>query len=125
MIEGLKSFGTKTSSASFPDRETESAALAGAAAIQRLLVERRTLREKVRAHQRELAALGSANEDLRRQFSRARKQYIRLAREFLEELKSIDLTIDDVVRHADGTSCAENDNTLISLAQQLSPSRES
>ena len=50
------------------DQAIENAALAGAAAIQRLVAERNNLRNRLAAQQRELAAMRAFNEELRRRF---------------------------------------------------------
>jgi hypothetical protein len=49
-----------------------------------------------------------------------RNQYLRLATEFLSQLKQVDRTIQDGLQRS-GAEVAGNDSSLISLAQRLSP----
>ena len=100
------------------DQAVETVALAGAAAIHRLIADRDGLRN------RELVSLRASNEDLRHHINRIRDHYIRLATEFLTQLKHFDETIQVGVQKAYGATGTTQDATLISLAQRLSPSSE-
>ena len=58
------------------DQAIENAALAGAAAIQRLVAERNNLRNRLAAQQRELAAMRVFNEELRRRLYVIHQRYV-------------------------------------------------
>lgn len=65
------------------DQELETAAIAGAAAVERLITERNSFRT-------ELAASKAAQEELRRRFERLHRRYIELARKVVSELHQFD-----------------------------------
>jgi hypothetical protein len=101
----------------------EAATLSGA--IQRLIAERDTHKDRVVNQEAELARLRAVNEELRRQHDQTaalRDHYMRLASEMLTTLKHIDTTIHELVQKSVGPSAAESfDATLMSLARRLSP----
>jgi hypothetical protein len=94
------------------------------AAIQRLIAERNDLRDRVNEQERELINLRASSEDLCRHVTRIRDDYLRLATEFLSQLKQIDRTIREAVQGAGDAPGMTDDATLISLAQRLSPNCE-
>jgi hypothetical protein len=106
------------------DQDLEALALAGAAAIQRLITERNGLRNRVDAQERELIKLRTSNEDLCRHITQIRDDYLRLATEFLSHLKQIDITIREAVQRVSDQPGTADDAILISLAQRLSPNSE-
>jgi phage shock protein A len=106
------------------DQDLESLALAGAAAIQRLISERNSLRNRVDTQEREIIKLRARNEDLCRHITQIRDDYLRLATEFLSHLKQIDIAIRKAVQRASDQSGTADDAILVSLAQRLSPNSE-
>ena len=68
----------------------ENAALAGAAAIQRLVAECNSLRTRVGLQEAELARLRSANEGVRRRFAMLHQRYVELAKKILGQLEQFD-----------------------------------
>ena len=60
------------------DNSLESTAFAGAAAIQRLIAERHSLRSTASVQQRELEAMRAINEDLRRRLHLICRHYVEL-----------------------------------------------
>ena len=123
MIEGFRNPDAQATQG--PSYQTiETVALAGAAAIQRLIADRDGLRNHGDAQERELVSLRASNDDLRRHITRIRDHYIRLATEFLTQLKHFDETIQVGVQKAYGATGTTQDATLISLAQRLSPNSE-
>ena len=82
------------------DQAIENAALAGAAAVQRLVAERNALRGRLAGQQRELAALRAVNDDLRRRLIFIHQHYVGLAKRVVGELEHLDGTIRDVAQEA-------------------------
>jgi hypothetical protein len=82
------------------DQAIENAALAGAAAIQRLVAERNGLRNRLGAQQREVAALRAVNEDLRRRLILIHQRYVELAKRVVGELEQVDGVIRTVAQEA-------------------------
>jgi hypothetical protein len=80
------------------DQAIENAALAGAAAVQRLVAERNNLRNRLAAQQRELAAMRAFNEELRRRFMVLHQRYVDVAKRVVGELEQFDGTIREVVQ---------------------------
>jgi chromosome segregation ATPase len=107
------------------DQQGEAASLSGA--IQRLISERDSHRNRLGAQEHELTRLRAINEELRGQSEHAvmiRDHYLRLA-EVLTTLKNIDHAIHEVVqRTLCSTGTNENsDAALISLARRFSPAK--
>ena len=99
----------------------EGMALAGAEAIQHLIFERNELRSQARVQEKELTALRTTNEDLRRRIGFVHNQYLSLTSKFVAHLSDID----KVIRHSvhDGENAISNDPdaSLTSFARRLSP----
>ena len=68
----------------------ENAALAGAAAIQRLVAECNGLRTRVSLQEAELVRLRSAHEGVRRRFAMLHQRYVDLAKKILGQLEQFD-----------------------------------
>lgn len=124
MIEGLKdamnSQPDRRSGASFSDETVESAALAGAAAIQRLIAERDNFRNRASILERQMAGLHSDNGKLRRRIALIRRHYIELATNILAQLERFDSTTREAMSEGDPAPHQEDDN-LIALAHRLAP----
>lgn len=80
------------------DQAIENAALASAAAIQRLVAERNNLRNRLAAQQRELAAMRGFNEELRRRLYVIHQRYVEVAKQVVGQLEQFDGTIREVVQ---------------------------
>jgi type II secretory pathway component PulJ len=83
----------------------ENAALAGAAAIQRLVAECNGLRNRLSLQETELVRLRGANESLRRRLALLHQRYVELAKKILGQLEQFDGTI----REAGQVTNDEND----------------
>jgi hypothetical protein len=97
----------------------ESTALAGAAAIQRIIAERDSLRSWATSQQQEVIGLRKANEDLRRRILLARQCYLEIATRILEHFEEFDSALRDAPQGSPPAS--KESDTLIDLAQRLSP----
>ena len=127
MIEGLIDVIIPKPQARASEAESnesvESVALAGAAAIQRLIANRDSLRNCANAQQRDLVALSAINEDLRRRVALIRLQYIELGTRILTQLEQFDQTTRDAMQDIQAAAPTPNeDANLVSLAQRLKPS---
>lgn len=71
----------------------EQAALAGAAAIQRIIAERDRLRGLTQSQQSEIAHLRAANDGSRRRVLEIRQQYLELATEILGRFEKFEGTL--------------------------------
>jgi len=80
------------------DEAVESAALAGAAAVQRLVAERNNLRQRVIAQQHELGSMRAANDELRRRLFAIHQRYVEVAKGVVGQLEQFDGTIRNVLQ---------------------------
>jgi hypothetical protein len=105
------------------EQTLESIAVAGAAAIQRLIVERNSLRAHVNTQQGELANLSAANVELRRCVISIRHHYIELATKVLAQLEEFDQATRDLMQERQASSFRgkDDDANLVSLAHRLKP----
>jgi hypothetical protein len=127
MIEGLINVMTPKPQAEASEGESnesvESVALAGAAAIQRLIADRDGLRNCANAQQRDLVALSATNEDLRRRVALIRHHYVELGTRILTQLEQFDLATRDAMQDIQGAPPATSeDANLVALAHRLKPS---
>lgn len=120
MIEGLPN-GPKIES----NDTVESTALAGAAAIQRIITDRDNLRNWAGAQHRELTALRAENDDLRHRVLLIRQRYLEFATEILGQFERFDGALREAFEEQLKTSEQAHDPTLVDLVQRLSPSRNS
>jgi hypothetical protein len=72
------------------DEELERSAVAGAAAVERLIADRTNLRNLLASHERELAASRAAQEDLKRQLGMLHQRYLELAKRVVSQLQQFD-----------------------------------
>ena len=75
------------------DEELERSAVAGAAAVERLIADRNNLRSILVAHERELAASRAAGDDLKRQLGMLHQRYIELAKRIVSQQQQFDSAI--------------------------------
>ena len=80
-----------------PDQTVEAVALAGAAAIQRLIAERNNFYHRMNNYQRDLAAQNAINGELRRRLSIIRYKYVEVARTILAQLEQLDKTTREAI----------------------------
>jgi hypothetical protein len=125
MIEGTNIITKKTSAHARGDESeqtVETVALAGAAAIERLIAERDLLKLRANAHQRDLVALSKINEDLRRCIALVRHNYLELGTKILAQVEQFDDAIRDATSDDRAAAEAPNDDAnLIALAHRLKP----
>jgi len=126
MIETLRQIMTPKpvaqSAEASSDESIESVALAGVAAIQRLIADRDNLRDCVNAQQRDLAALSSANDELRRRLTLVRQQYLELGSRILAQLEQFDRVTREALQDNQTPEPAlQDDANLIALAHRLKP----
>ena len=106
--------------AEFPnDQSIESAALAGAVAIQRMVAERNGLRSRIGAQERELAALRAMNEELRRRLVLIHQHYVELAKQIVGRLEQFDGNMRGIVQETHGAPVARDDPQTAALVQIL------
>lgn len=125
MIEGLINVMTPRPqgiSADESDANLEKVALAGAAAIQRIVADRDELRNRSNVQQRELVALSAINEDLRRRIALIRHHYVELGTRILAQLEQFDQAFREAMRETQETAAAPNEHAnLVALAHRLKP----
>ena len=80
------------------DHEIESAAVAGAAAVQRLIADRNSLRNRLAAQERELMASRAKQEDLRRRLGMLHQRYLELARKIVSQMEQFDGSMREALR---------------------------
>jgi hypothetical protein len=121
MIEALMNVMTPKAIGDESDANLERAAIAGAAAIERIIADRDDLRHRATTQQRELVALSAINEDLRRRIALIRHHYVELGTKILGQLEQFDEAFREVMREKEvATASIEHDN-LVALAQRLRP----
>jgi predicted component of type VI protein secretion system len=69
------------------DDELERSAVAGVAAVERLIAGRNNLRDLLAAHERELAAFRAVQHDHKRQLAMLHQRYIELAKRVVSQLQ--------------------------------------
>ena len=92
------------------DQELETAAVAGAAAVQRLIADRKNL-------QNQLAASRAAQEELHRRLGMLHQRYIELAKRVVSQLQHFDSTIRDAMAERPEGTSAEPENLSESKRQ--------
>jgi len=120
MIDGLSNAMTPKS-IGIDDSELEKVAVAGAAAIQRIIADRDELRNLANAQQRELVALSAINEDLRRRMALIRHHYVELGTRILSQLEQFDDAFRQATREQDAPPPPSDHANLVALAQRLRP----
>jgi hypothetical protein len=118
MIENpINSAIPQSSQGDIPNNQTlESVALAGAAAIQRLIAERNTYYQRVTNQERDLVALRAVNEDLRRRIVMIRERYVGVGRAILAQLEQLDQTTREAMGVRSGQS---HDANVLTIGDRL------
>lgn len=82
------------------DQAVENAALAGAAAIQKLVAERNELRNRLAAQEHEVNAYRAVNTDLRQRLVLIHRHYVELAKKVVGDLEGLDGKIREIAQEA-------------------------
>lgn len=85
------------------DQAVENAALAGAAAIQKLVAERNELRTRLAAQEQETAAYRALNNELRRRLLLVHQTYVEMAKGVVGDLERFDASLRDSAQEAHAT----------------------
>ena len=75
------------------DEGLERSAIAGAAAVERLIADRNNLRSILAAHERELAASRAAQDELKRLLGTLHQRFVELAKRVMSQLQQFDSTM--------------------------------
>jgi hypothetical protein len=89
------------------DEQLERSAVAGAAAVERLIADRNHLRNLLA---RELAASRAAQEDFKRRIGMLHQRYIELAKRVVSQLQEFDSTMREVMAERPETTNSEATN---------------
>jgi predicted nucleic acid-binding Zn-ribbon protein len=92
----------ETDSTSGSVQTVEQAALAGAAAIQRIIAERDKLRDLTESQKSEMARLRSENDESRRRVLKIRQHYLELATEVLSRFEKFDEALRRAMNQTNG-----------------------
>jgi len=85
------------------DQAVESVALAGAAAIQKLVAERNELRTRLASQEQETAAYRALNNELRRRLLLVHQTYVEMAKGVVGDLERFDAALRDSAQEAHAT----------------------
>ena len=85
------------------DQAVENAALAGAAAIQKLVAERNELRTRLASHEQETAAYRALNNELRRRLLLVHQTYVEMAKGVVGDLERFDVALRKSAQDAHST----------------------
>jgi hypothetical protein len=127
MIEGLINMVTPKQGTQVAEHgsgeSVESVALAGAAAIQRLIADRDNLRNCASSQLEDLVALSAINKDLRRRIALIRHHYVELGTTILAQLEQFDQATREAMQNKQGVASAPTeDANLVEIARRLRPS---
>lgn len=85
------------------DQAVENAALAGAAAVQKLVSERNELRTRLAAQEQETAAYRALNNELRRRLLMVHQTYVEMAKGVVGDLERFDAALRESAQDAHAT----------------------
>jgi len=85
------------------DQAVETAALAGAAAVQKLVAERNELRTRLAAQEQETAAYRALNNELRRRLLLVHQTYVEMAKSVVGDLERFDAALRESAQAAHAT----------------------
>jgi len=123
MIDAPQQPTPPQASGDMSDETIESIALAGAAAIQRLIADRNALRNCISAQQQDLIALTTANQELLDRLRLFRRLYLEFGSRILAQLEQFDRLSREAIPST--ASAPEDDTNLIALAHRLRPTNGS
>jgi hypothetical protein len=123
MIEGLVSVMAPRGSKGDDDETVERLALSSLEAIRTIVADRKSMRDRLEAQQRELAALTAFNEELRRRINVIRHHYLELGKRAIALIDQLDqATRDAMTDHAQAAAAdVDEDPSLVALAQRFKP----
>lgn len=122
MIEAPRQVIPPQASGEMSDETIESIALAGAAAIQRLVADRNSLRNCISAQQQDLIALTAANQELLDRLRLFHRLYLEFGTRILAQLKQFDQLAREATQSAGAVASAQEDHaSLVALARRLRP----
>ena len=101
-----------------PDQSVESIAVAGAAAIQSLIIQRNGYFNRMNDQERELVTLNADNEELRRRIALIRENYVGVARSILAQLEQLDQITREALR---GTLPRDDAANVVAVAHRFKP----
>jgi hypothetical protein len=102
------------------DNALERVAIAGATAIQRIIAERDSLRNRVHVQQQDLVALSDINKELRDRVALAHHHYIEIAKMIISHLEKFDRATRDGLRDTEDIQTSDL-AALVALANRLKP----
>jgi hypothetical protein len=97
--------------------ELETAATAGAAAVQKLIADRNQLRNYVNLLKSELSASRAAEEEQKRRLGILRQRYIELARRIISQLHLFDRELSVAASESTGSVSAAPENFTVTKMQ--------
>ena len=120
MIDPPPKPGVETNDDLSDDSALARVAIAGATAIQRIIAERDSLRDRVQVQQQDLVALSDINNELRGRVALAHHQYIEIATMIISHLEKFDQATRDGFRDKEDIPTSDL-AALLSLASRLKP----
>lgn len=120
MIDPPPKPGVETNDDLSDDNALARVAIAGATAIQRIIAERDSLRDRVQVQQQDLVALSDINNELRGRVALAHHQYIEIATMIISHLEKFDQATRDGFRDKEDIPTRDL-AALLSLANRLKP----
>jgi cell division protein FtsB len=81
-----------------PNETIERLALSGAEAIRTIIADRKNLRAQVNAQQREIAALNTINDELRRRIIFLRHHFVELGNKAIDLIQQLDQATREAIR---------------------------
>lgn len=127
MIEGLSKVLTPKPKGEVYEGDTddtvERVAIAGANAIQRLIADRDSFRNRTNAQQQDLVALSAINKELRGRLALVRHHYVELATSIIAQLEQFDRATREAMQDKGNALSPPSDHAdLVALANRLKPS---
>jgi hypothetical protein len=131
MIDGLKDVKTSRPLGQFAAEVTEdhveNIALAGAAAIQRIIADRDQLRVLAKVQQQDLVALSALNKELCGRIALIRHHYVELGTQILAQLEQFDRATRNAMQdeHMASDAAPNDEANLVAIANRFKPSNPS
>jgi hypothetical protein len=123
MIDPPPKPGVEANNDLIDDNALERVAIAGVTAIQRIIAERDSLRNRVQVQQQDLVALSDINNELRGRVALVHHQYIEIAKIIISQLERFDRATPDKLRDKEDIPTSDL-AALIALANRFKPSSD-